>query len=153
MGLMGSTQKYCVTVRNRVSKMLPCERGIHETVTDREVGISEWTNTLLRAFHSSFQSFSTQKLQYPKFCLSWNTKVYKSQLHGVLSIDKTRQFLDCVLSNTLQLTRAWSKWLSNSALCAELSPHSTYNCTSINNSYLLKPYVNMCIILPLINVF
>lgn len=50
--------------------MRTCERGVHETVTDRKVGISftvlvNHMEEQTLSLHSSFQSFSTQ---------SYNTK-------------------------------------------------------------------------------
>lgn len=75
-------------------------QGIHHIQ-----GRIDQTSTLLPSFRFSFHRVSAHS------CNSRNStpKVSESHVHGLLSIDKTRQFLNPLLINTLWLTRAQSR--------------------------------------------
>lgn len=133
-------------------------KKVFTIVTDRDIGshlfggkANKWTNTLLRGFSAfRFWNYSAQSCnnkKYKKISFFWKPQVGKCQLHKVLSINTTISQLPlnqhppadtCVG----RMTRAFQ--ILTEALCARLSPHFNYNCTSIKQSHLLNPYVNMC---------
>lgn len=132
--------------------MLMCERGIRETVTDRKGGISF---TILvnhmneqRYFHSSFQSFSTQSCN-TKNSASPEKQKYINLNYTELSVLPKRGNFSASWSTPssrhtcmCRMTRPFQ--ILTVALSAGICPNSNSNCTSINKSYLLNSYVNMC---------
>lgn len=72
-------------------------------------GRIDQTSTLLMSFRFSFHRVSAHSCNSKNSASPEKTQVSESRVRGLFSIDKTRQFLNPLLINTLWLTRAQSR--------------------------------------------